>query len=323
MRRIIDLIDPDGNALATAPENLRHLLSGFVVHAFDSNIPFNVRLTHFGGWAFSSSEGGGHLDIEWSPLDDRPLNYVILIMLGSGLVEAPHARHDQPLLAKSRQAALYNPHALPDALHFAGSLRNTIVFLPADAFSDLPLGVPISTDFGLGAVMSTTIRAVESQSSFGWADAMVGLLPDLANMIRHAFQTSLSGTAAIRDKEDVRLLRLHDFIHYHLEDPNLNARHAARACGLSLRQLHRLFEHSGSSFASTVRRLRMERASALLASTPSSVTVADVAVATGFADSAYFATAFRRYMGMPPSQWRREREAIACREKMTTSQQPE
>jgi AraC family transcriptional regulator len=49
---------------------------------------------------------------------------------------------------------------------------------------------------------------------------------------------------------------------------------------------------------------RIERAKALLAAPGPLVSISEVALACGFATSAHFAAAFRRRVGVSPSQWR-------------------
>jgi transcriptional regulator GlxA family with amidase domain len=77
----------------------------------------------------------------------------------------------------------------------------------------------------------------------------------------------------------------------------------ARAAGISLRQLERLFQrHIGHGIHSHYRWLRLERARQLLRET--SLPVLDVALATGFASSSQFARAYSRAFGEPPSNTR-------------------
>jgi transcriptional regulator GlxA family with amidase domain len=77
----------------------------------------------------------------------------------------------------------------------------------------------------------------------------------------------------------------------------------ARAAGISLRQLERLFHrHIGHGIHAHYRWLRLERARQLLRET--TLPVLDVALATGFASSSQFARAYGRAFGEPPSQTR-------------------
>jgi transcriptional regulator GlxA family with amidase domain len=77
----------------------------------------------------------------------------------------------------------------------------------------------------------------------------------------------------------------------------------ARAAGISLRQLERLFQrHIGHGIHSHYRWLRLERARQLLRET--SLPVLDVSLATGFTSSSQFARAYSRVFGEPPSDTR-------------------
>ncbi len=77
----------------------------------------------------------------------------------------------------------------------------------------------------------------------------------------------------------------------------------ARAAGISLRQLERLFHrHIGHGIHAHYRWLRLERARQLLRET--TLPVLDVALATGFASASQFARAYGRAFGEPPSRTR-------------------
>ena len=82
-----------------------------------------------------------------------------------------------------------------------------------------------------------------------------------------------------------------------------NLRSMAEVVGVGSEQLRRLCrEAHGDSPVAHLRSLRMQRAEALLRSTP--LTVAAVAEAVGYADPEAFATAFRRWKGTSPNALR-------------------
>jgi transcriptional regulator GlxA family with amidase domain len=77
----------------------------------------------------------------------------------------------------------------------------------------------------------------------------------------------------------------------------------ARAAGISLRQLERLFHRQiGHGIHAHYRWLRLERARQLLRET--TLPVLDVALATGFASASQFARAYGKAFGEPPSRTR-------------------
>ncbi|WP_129141449.1 GlxA family transcriptional regulator [Modicisalibacter coralii] len=88
----------------------------------------------------------------------------------------------------------------------------------------------------------------------------------------------------------------------HLEQPRPIA-DIARHCGVSLRQLQRLFDEELASTPSAwYLALRLDRAWHLLAETD--LDILAVALASGFTSSSSFARAFRRHYGLSPRQSR-------------------
>jgi transcriptional regulator GlxA family with amidase domain len=101
---------------------------------------------------------------------------------------------------------------------------------------------------------------------------------------------------------DEKLLAVLRAMEASIETPQPRAAFARQA-GISLRQLERLFHrHIGHGIHSHYRWLRLERARQLLRET--TLSVLDVALATGFASSSQFARAYSRAFGEPPSATR-------------------
>ena len=74
----------------------------------------------------------------------------------------------------------------------------------------------------------------------------------------------------------------------------------------SRRQLQRSFAEAGTSVRETLHAIRMQRAAEMLAD--SALPVAEIARRVGYREPTQFTKAFRRYYGMPPSEWRERRE---------------
>ena len=93
----------------------------------------------------------------------------------------------------------------------------------------------------------------------------------------------------------------------HLEDP-LPCSIIAELVGLSQRQVERLFEEQlGSTPARFYKRMRLERATALLEQT--SMSVLEIAVACGYASSAHLSTSYRQAYGHSPRAVREARRS--------------
>ncbi|MEM8749321.1 MAG: GlxA family transcriptional regulator [Pseudomonadota bacterium] len=96
-------------------------------------------------------------------------------------------------------------------------------------------------------------------------------------------------------------------------DQPLTLEEIAATCALGTRQLNRLFaQYLGQGTMAFYRSMRLERAASLLQQTALPIT--DVALATGFGDSAHFSKAFRAKYARSPREmrdnWRRRQGAV-------------
>ncbi|RMD75108.1 MAG: helix-turn-helix domain-containing protein [Lentisphaerae bacterium] len=99
-----------------------------------------------------------------------------------------------------------------------------------------------------------------------------------------------------------RLQQMLQWLREHLAEP-VTRRDLARAFGLTPEYINYLFrQHLGLSPGEILKRERVNRAAHLLLTT--SLSIHDIALATGFADSLYFSRVFRSVMGIPPSRYR-------------------
>ncbi|BCW87587.1 Transcriptional activator NphR [Alphaproteobacteria bacterium SO-S41] len=102
-----------------------------------------------------------------------------------------------------------------------------------------------------------------------------------------------------------KLAQAKQYLEQRLASPGLTPGRAATDLGLSLRQLHALFESGGESFTQYLRRRRLEACRAALASPSSNhQSITDIAFASGFASLPSFYRAFSAQLGMAPSDVR-------------------
>lgn len=88
----------------------------------------------------------------------------------------------------------------------------------------------------------------------------------------------------------------------HIAEP-ITLNDLAQTTGISARQLNRLFsEKLGRPTMRYYRELRLEKAQSLLRNSPLSLT--EIALATGFANSSHFSHAYGALFGQPPSSYR-------------------
>ena len=93
-----------------------------------------------------------------------------------------------------------------------------------------------------------------------------------------------------------------------LADPDLTPASAAAALGISPRQLHRLFEPTGGSFARYVSRQRLLKCrDAIAGATGTGRSVVDIAFGWGFNSMATFYRAFASEFGAAPPRCARRR----------------
>jgi AraC family transcriptional regulator of arabinose operon len=130
-------------------------------------------------------------------------------------------------------------------------------------------------------------------------------LPRATDLAMNALERALLWLDAASPGEQLLDDRVREavlFVTSHLDEP-LDVTAIADAVHLSASRLTHLFtEQLGTSPARFVEQRRMERAQALLES--SSMPVGAVARASGFSSQYYFASRFREFAGMTPSEWR-------------------
>jgi AraC-like DNA-binding protein len=113
-------------------------------------------------------------------------------------------------------------------------------------------------------------------------------------------------TKAVREEGDLRMHPLsHQAMNYvrsHLAD-QLDGESVAARLGVSRKTLCTRFKaETGETFASYVRRVRVERARRLLDTTD--YDIAQIAYRTGFSSQSHLQTAFKHATGFTPREWR-------------------
>jgi AraC family transcriptional regulator len=131
-------------------------------------------------------------------------------------------------------------------------------------------------------------------------DAIITLLTtELGHIARH-------GAAGARRSGKLapwQLDRLRKQVNETLHDGSINVADLAASCSISPRHLVRRFKEStGDTIHGYVRRLRLDRAKALLAA--DGVRLKDVAAELGFKTPSHFAAEFRQQTGCSPSEFR-------------------
>jgi AraC family transcriptional regulator len=142
------------------------------------------------------------------------------------------------------------------------------------------------------------------------AQAVRSGAPDLyADTAAHFLATHLLTVSSTGDRagpeasNEAALRQVDDYMRAHLAS-DMSLSDLAAVAGYSRFQLLRLSSRFwGETPVRRLSRLRIERAQHLLAGTR--LTVSQVAFESGFGTPAHFATAFRKHVGMTPSEFRR------------------
>jgi AraC-like DNA-binding protein len=121
-------------------------------------------------------------------------------------------------------------------------------------------------------------------------------------------------------------IRIINYIHAHLYDPELSPAQIARACRITTRYLHYLFSDGEETVARYILVRRLEACSqALLADSLRGRTVTAIAFDHGFNSATHFGRVFRAHFGMTPREYRARaaaQRAPARREVATVAATP-
>lgn len=95
-----------------------------------------------------------------------------------------------------------------------------------------------------------------------------------------------------------------ELVHEKLSDPVLSPDYLAAVLGVSRRHLYAACDAELGPIATHIRGQRLEHSRALLETAERDMPVAEIALASGFTDSAHFARLFRNLYGLPPARCR-------------------
>jgi AraC family transcriptional regulator, positive regulator of tynA and feaB len=193
-----------------------------------------------------------------------------------------------------------------------GPFHNVVARFPqTDVTSVLPnwqqsIGIVLNGRAGAGAVFFDIMRSIlrspeslEVESRVGISHAAVDLFGATLLALPHNRQPSPS------HMENFHRTRIKAFVQEHLRDPDLSVDMVATRLGLSPRHIHRLFKDEPQHLMHWVWSERLRHCYADLSrESQRNKTVAQIAYAWGFNDSAHFSRAFRQRFGQAPSDVR-------------------
>ena len=190
-----------------------------------------------------------------------------------------------------------------------------MLVIPQAALSPLLTGGRLARPFRLpgasplGSLLGAAIDAAKAQMPLLADELGEAVLRNLCGLVTLACGASDEGTAWERDlARSAQLAAVKRHIELRLADTGLTAASTANTLGISTRQLHRLFQPSGSTFARYVLRQRLLRCRDTIAgATGTGRSVVDIAFGWGFSSMATFYRAFVSEFGGSPATLRPRR----------------
>jgi AraC-like DNA-binding protein len=184
-----------------------------------------------------------------------------------------------------------------------------MLVIPQAAFSPLLAGGRLARPFQLpgasplGSLLGAAMDAAKAQAPLLSDELGEAVLRNLCGLVALACGATDEGAERGRDLlRSAQLAAVKRHVDLYLADPGLTPASAAAALGISARQLHRLFEPSGSTFARYVSRQRLLRCRDTIAgATGTGRSVVDIAFGWGFNSMATFYRAFVSEFGSPPA----------------------
>jgi AraC-like DNA-binding protein len=167
-----------------------------------------------------------------------------------------------------------------------------------------PFRVPAGSSLGL--LLGTALDAASAQVRLLSPALATAVLRNLAGLVAVVCGASEEGQEVGRGSvQSARLDAVKQHIKVHLADPALSPASVATALGISVRQLHLLFEPTGTTFGQYVLRQRLLRCRDGIAGvTGTTRKVTDIAFGWGFNSMATFYRAFAAEFGAAPSALR-------------------
>jgi AraC-like DNA-binding protein len=160
------------------------------------------------------------------------------------------------------------------------------------------VGSPWRIVSNLLRILASEIRNIPAPMAYGYASQVVELVS-----IAVEADTQVSGDYSGRQ---AIFRRCTAYIKSNLADEEITPNKIARAMGISVRYLHKVFQESGDSVCEYLRASRLETARMELADPrKSSVQIREIAHRAGFRSQAHFAAAFRQRYGVSATEWRR------------------
>jgi AraC-like DNA-binding protein len=207
--------------------------------------------------------------------------------------------------------ALYDS-TRPYELLFDGAFAQTVLMLPgaqlrhAMQHTEAITASTVSGREGAGHLLINMIDCLRRDAPALRAESAAAVADSVGHILVAGLRTlpaaQRQGASALTR---YHLVRVKQHVQQHLADPELSVGSIARAVGLSVAHLHRLFRQcEAQPLAHYIWAERLEACKRLLADPAAGRSVSEIAFGLGFNDAAHFSRAFRARFGISPREWR-------------------
>ena len=165
---------------------------------------------------------------------------------------------------------------------------------------------PVRAASGLGALAWDFIHSLWRRRAELTRGELLDLADVLSRMIASLFDPLRDGEVGLPRAVDGQRHKLLGYITHNLNDPQLDVRKAAAACGISSRYVHLLMRATGRTFSRYVLEHRLEKCRLALQGRGTFRSITEIAFAWGFNDVSHFSRSFRWRYGESPRETRRK-----------------
>ncbi len=214
------------------------------------------------------------------------------ISAGQGLLCAPGAEHQFiPMAQEYIKCSLAFSVEIGNALYRQLIQRRVILFAVSDEIID---------------ALNTILKEAGVGNCFSYK-LIGGRAFEAVYAVLRQVGIALPSEARQPLTEDMRFLAAKEYIHTHLHTM-FSCDEVARHCGLSPRQLKRIFvKHTGNTVFAYIKLTRLQKCEELLLKSEHSIK--EISHRLGFENEYYFSNFFKRNYGIPPGYFRKKNAA--------------
>lgn len=232
---------------------------------------------------------------------DKDCYYLQLIHSGNLTV----LQRGSTLRSNAARGAIFSASELYE-LQCHGEVRSFYLEIPRDDFASrfdkdrIPVSALINTTQGLGRIATDLCASLAAEGSRLDEGVRAGLGDRLMDMLALTLQSAPGDLPSMDGSvRKARLVSVQNWIETHIGDHDLTLERIAVANGVSLRQLHLLFEGGEMTASEWIWHRRLQLAYDRIARGDGR-SITTIAYDLGFNSSAHFSTMFRRKYGVSP-----------------------